>query len=316
MKIAITGGTGFVGRNLAAQLLEGGHEVVIISRGVDQRDPGVRGQPRVTIAEIGLGDVSALASAFAGCDGVAHCGGINREIGEQTYPRVHVDGTRNVVRAAQQAGVPKLALVSFIRARPNCGSGYHESKFAAEEIVRASGLDFTVLKAGVIYGRGDHMLDHLSHAFHTFPVFGFVGFKDQLIRPTAVEDFAAILKAAMIDGRLSRKTVAVVGPEQLTLSGAVRRVARVVGRKPLFVRMPIWFHYALGWSAERLMTVPLVSLAQVMMLSEGLVDPLPPTPMVDEDLAPKTPFTDDQIRAGLPPPGGFRLRDLRAFATR
>src|SRR5688572_3109148 len=119
MKIAITGGTGFVGRNLAAQLLDGGHEVVVVSRGVDRRDP------------------AKLAEAFAGCDGVAHCAGINREIGAQTYQRVHVEGTTNVVNAAKRAGVPRLAMVSFIRARPNCGSGYHESKFAAEEIVRA-----------------------------------------------------------------------------------------------------------------------------------------------------------------------------------
>jgi len=40
---------------------------------------------------------------------------------------------------------------------------------AAEEIVRNSGLDYTIIRAGVVYGRGDHMLDHLSHALYTFP---------------------------------------------------------------------------------------------------------------------------------------------------
>ncbi len=182
MRIAITGGTGFVGRRLARALSEGGHEVVLIARGIDHRDESVRRLAGASFAPIGIDDEDKLASVFAGCDGVAHCAGINREIGNQTYQRVHVEGTRNVVNAAKRAGVRKVVLLSFLRARPNCGSGYHESKWAAEEIVRSSGLDYTVLKAGVIYGRGDHMLDHLSHALRTFPLFALVGLKDTFMR--------------------------------------------------------------------------------------------------------------------------------------
>ena len=102
-----------------------------------------------------------------------------------------------------------------------------------------------------------------------------------------------------------------MGPEVMTLAEAVRRVARVVGRRPLTVRLPLWVHYALACVAERVMTVPLVSRAQVMMLSEGLAEPLPPTPPVPADLAPRTRFTDEQIRAGLPELKAFGLSDLR-----
>ena len=80
--------------------------------------------------------MAALGGAFAGCEAVVHCAGINRELGEQTYQRVHIAGTANVVAAAWRAGVRKIVLISFLRARPNCGSGYHESKWAAEEIVQ------------------------------------------------------------------------------------------------------------------------------------------------------------------------------------
>ena len=88
----------------------------------------------------------------------------------------------------------------------------------------------TVLKCGVIYGQGDHMLNHLGHAFFTFPLFAFVGFKDKPIRPNAVEDVARIVKAVVLENALTRQTVAVVGPEQLTLREAVRRVACVCRR--------------------------------------------------------------------------------------
>jgi uncharacterized protein YbjT (DUF2867 family) len=311
MKIAITGGTGFVGRNFARRLLADGHEVVLIARGHDQRDPSLGARPGVTVAKIGLDRVELLREALAGCDAVAHCAGINREIGLQTYRRVHVEGTRHLVEAAKAAGVRKILHLSFLRARPDCGSPYHESKWAAEQIVRASGLDYTIIKAGVIYGAGDHMLDHLSHAFYTFPVFGFVGFRPQPIRPTAVEDMVSIIHAALVEGRLPRATVPVTGPEEMNLEQAVRRVAGVVGRRPRFLRLPIWFHYLLGWMCERVMKVPMVALAQVRILSETLAEPLPPCDPLPDDLRPARPFSAEQIRQGLPPPGRFTLKDLR-----
>ena len=300
MKIAVTGGTGFVGRHLGARLRADGHEVVAISRrnGVD------------------VDDAASLARAFEGCDAVAHCAGINREIGSQTYRRVHVDGTRNVIEAAKRAGVKKIVMLSFLRARPNCGSKYHESKFAAEELVRGSGLDYTVVKAGMIYGRGDHMLDHLSHALHTFPVFATVGMREQPVRPLAIDDIVEVLRAALVDGRLSRETIAITGAEELTLGEAVRRVARVVGRHPLMFRAPVWFHRVLAQIAEWTMKVPLVAKAQVRILCESVVEPLPFANELPRDLKPRRKFTDDQIRAGLPEPGPFTIADLRCCVAR
>jgi NADH dehydrogenase len=310
MKIAITGGTGFVGRHLAVALAGEGHEAVLIARGVDHRDESIRHLPRGQFFPIGTDDVGKLTAAFKGCEGVAHCAGINREMGAQTYDRVHIEGTRHVIEAARRARVRKIALLSFLRARPDCGSGYHQSKWAAEEIVRNSGLEYTILKSGVIYGRGDHMLDHLSHAFHSFPVFGLVGMNDQFVRPVAVEDVVRILKASLVDGCLPRHTISVLGPEQITLREAVCRVSNVVGKKPWMFRMPLVFHYAFGWLLERIMTIPLVSIAQVEILSEGVVDPWGPCQPPPEDIAPTTAFTDAQIRRGLPEPKRFGWEDL------
>ena len=311
MRIAITGGTGFVGRHLARTLVARGHDVVLIARGEDRRDESVRRLHSTRFLPIGTADPTRLSQALAGCEAVAHCSGINRELGEQTYERVHVLGTRNVVEAAQRAGVQRIALLSFLRARPDCGSRYHESKWAAEEIVRGSGLDYSIIKAGVIYGRGDHMLDHLSHAFHTFPVFAFVGFRDTPMRPMAVEDLVRILVGALVERRLPCRTVFALGPEEITCRDAVRRVARVVGRRPLMFPMPLAFHYAFAWFTERAMTIPLVSIAQVRILAEGLVEPLPFADALPPDLTPQTRFTDEQIRKGLPLPASFGPRDCR-----
>ncbi|KRA25954.1 nucleoside-diphosphate sugar epimerase [Microbacterium sp. Root61] len=292
MKIAITGGTGFVGRHLAERFAPA--DVVLASRRT-----GVE-----------VDDVDALTRAFDGCEAVAHCAGINRELGDQTFDRVHVRGTAAVVEAARRAGVRRIVLLSFLRARPDCGSRYHESKWAAEEIVRASGLEYTVLKAGMIYGRGDHLVDHLSHTVQTIPLFAAVGLREKTISPIPVAELVDVMVAAL-GGELAQRTVAVRGGETLLLSEAVRRVARVVGRRVLVVPAPVAFHYALAQVAEWTMKVPLVAMAQVRMLAEGVTDAVQPAGELPRALRPRLPFDEASIRAALPAPGGFGCADLR-----
>ncbi|WP_217584633.1 NAD(P)H-binding protein [Microbacterium sp. GbtcB4] len=289
MKVAITGGSGFVGRALADRL----EEPVVISR---------RSGTDIT-------DVDALTAAFAGCDAVAHCAGINREIGDQTFRRVHVEGTAAVVEAARRAGVRRLVMVSFLRARPDCGSGYHESKWEAEEIVRGSGLPHTILKSGMIYGPGDHMVDHVTRAVRTLPFFWTVGYRERTARPVPVEDAADVLVAAL-EGRIPEPTVAVMGADEVTLGEAIRRIARVAGRRPAFLPVPTWVVRVLAQLTEWTMVVPLVAKAQARMLAEGVSEPAPWAPEPPEDIRPSRPFDDDSIRAALPT-GRFGLSDLR-----
>jgi len=294
MKVAVTGGDGLLGSNVARTLEERGASIVRVSRrrGVD------------------LGDIAALRAAFAGCDAVVHAAGINREVGSQTYDRVHRQGTANVLQAAREAGVRKIVYVSFLRARPDCGSRYHESKWDAEEMVRGSGLDYTVVKPGIVYGRGDHMLDHVSRALRTFPVFALVGFRELSMRPTAVADAARAIAAACDDPRLLRKTVAILGPEEMTLRTAVTRVAAALGMRARFVRLPVILHRLLAAFFERTMVVPLAAKAQVRILSESLAEPMPRCEPLPQDLLPRIRLGDEQIHEAVREPEAFRFADF------
>ena len=314
MRIAITGGTGFVGGHLAEQLSAAGHEAVLLARGNDQRPwaQEVCNLPGVSSVEVSVSDESGLTRAFTGCDAVAHCAGINREIGSQTYDAVHVQGTANVVRAAEKSRVRRLAIVSFLRARPDCGSAYHESKWESEEIVRASNCDWTVLKPGMMFGRGDHMLDHLSHAIYTFPFF--LGIGNRRVRPLEVGDAVDVLMASLIDGRLVNQTIGLVGPTEIGFDDAARLVAKVLEKRRLFVRMPLAFHSLLAHVAERSMTVPLIATAQVQILREEVIQPVMAPDALPADLEPATRFDEEAIRVGLPAPGPFLLRELRLFS--
>lgn len=300
MKIAITGGTGFIGRHLARDLIDRGHEVVVIARGRYSRNN--QPIPGASFVSLDINDTQKLIDAFRGCEAVAHCAGTSVEDGQQTFHRLHVEGTRSAVRAAESTGVKKFVLLSYLNVRPTVRSAYHTTKWEGEEIVRSSKLNFTILKAGLVYGEGDHLLHNLSNLFRRMPVFATVGIREKTVRLVAVEDLVSILRVCLLEeNRFARQTVAVTGPEEFPFSQAARRISRSLGKPFLLVLpFPVLFQRMLAGFSERFMPKPLITKAQVQMLADGISTPTLESVPLPEELQPKTKFTEEQIRKGLP----------------
>ena len=299
MKIAITGGTGFIGRHLARDLVSRGHEVIAIARGLYTR--ATQPVDGASFFALDANDTDRLTQAFENCDAVVHCAGTSVEDAKQTFYRLHVEGTRSAVTAAERARVKKFVLVSYLNVRPNVKSEYHTTKWQGEEIVRTSKLNFTILKAGLVYGQGDHLLNNLSNLFRKMPIFAAVGLKEKTVRLVAVEDLVEVIRASLDEGRFARQTIAVLGPEEFPFSQAARRIAKAMGKPSLLVLpFPVFFHRILAFFSERFMPKPLITKSQVQMLADGISQPtLESVPLPDE-WKPKTRFTEEQIRKGLP----------------
>jgi NADH dehydrogenase len=302
MKIAITGGTGFIGKHLARDLVQQGHQVVLIARGLYSRDTTSRSLESAAFVKLDMRDTEGLKQAFAGCDAVAHCAGTSVEDRSQTFQQVHVEGTRSAVSAAREAGIKKFVLVSFLNVRAGTGSAYYTTKWEGEEIVRRSDLNYTILKAGLIYGQGDHLIHNLANLFRKLPVFATVGVRERTVRPVAVEDLVRIISTILLEeDLLSRQTVAVLGPEEFPFSTAARRIAKAMGKPFLLILpFPVLFQRLLAWFSERFLPKPLVTAAQVQMLADGISKPLPDSQPLPDDLRPSAWFTEEQIRKGLP----------------
>jgi nucleoside-diphosphate-sugar epimerase len=299
MKIAITGGTGFIGRHVARDLVARGHDVIVIARGQYTRNSQpVEGAAFFTLD---ANDTDRLAQAFQGCDAVVHCAGTSVEDDQQTFRRLHVEGTRSAVTAAERARVKKFVLVSYLNVRPNVNSEYHTTKWQGEEIVRASTLNFTILKAGLVYGQGDHLLHNLSNLFRKMPVFAAVGLREKTVRLVAVEDLVDVIRASLDEDHFARQTVAVLGPEEFPFSQAARQIAKAMGKPSLIVLpFPVFFHRILAFFSERFMPKPLITKSQVQMLADGISQPTLESVQLPDELKPKTLFTEEQIRKGLP----------------
>jgi uncharacterized protein YbjT (DUF2867 family) len=299
MKIAITGGTGFIGRHLAKDLISRGHEVVIISRGYYTRNTqSIEGAKFI---QLDANDTAKLTEAFRGCNAVAHCAGTSVEDGKQTLEQLHADGARSAVTAAENAGVKKIVLLSYLSVRPNVNSAYLTTKWQGEEIVRASNLNYTILKAGLVYGSGDHLLNNLSNLFKKMPIFAQVGLKEKNVRLLAVEDLVNVIRETLLDeNRLSRQTVAVMGPEEFPFSQAARRIAKTLGKSIIVLPFPVFFHRILAWFSERFMPKPLITKSQVQMLTDGISQPTSESIHLPDEMKPKIKFTEEQIKKGLP----------------
>lgn len=149
VKLAVTGGTGFVGSRLLDAAVAEGHEVRALTR---------RTMPsRVNVAWVrgALDDPGALDRLVAGADAVIHVAGVISGRDAADFERANVDGTQAVLAAAGAAGVRRFVHVSSLAAREPKLSHYGASKARSEELVGASGLSFAIVRPPAVYGPGD-----------------------------------------------------------------------------------------------------------------------------------------------------------------
>ena len=149
MKIFITGGTGFVGREIVRQLQAVGHRVRCLVRDPDRAKPLL--PPAVELHRGDLTDPESLASGLKECEAVIHLVGIIIERGPSTFERIHVHGTVDLLKAAREAGIMRFVHMSALGSRPNAVSRYHQTKYQAEQTVMQSGMNWTIFRPSVIF---------------------------------------------------------------------------------------------------------------------------------------------------------------------
>lgn len=292
--IAVVGGTGFLGRHVGAALEKAGHAVRALSR------------------RTGFDALRPDPEAIRGCEAVVNLAGIKREEGAQTFQAVHVDLVARLVETMRAAGVRRFVHVSVVVARPDAKLPYHDTKWKGEEIVRASGLEWTILRPGVIYGEGDDLLTHLALMIRTSPVFPIAGNGSAPMRPVDARDVAGAVAAAL-RAPSAGKTYEIVGPERLALREVVGRVAGAMGLPVRIWPTPIALMRLPVRIMETTMREPLSTRAQLAMLAEGLDgDPEPARRELGIEPAP---FTPERLRPLLAKPGRRAPFDLRLLSA-
>jgi uncharacterized protein YbjT (DUF2867 family) len=238
--ILVTGGTGFIGKALIRHLVEAGETVRTLIR-PSAKSPNLPVGVAVEVAVCGLTDERGLRAAMVGVDTVFHLAG-----GEWRGPRaslmeVDIQGTRSVASVAAEAGVKRLFYVSHLGADRASAYPVLKAKGIAEEFVRRSGIDYTIIRSAIVYGPNDGLTTGLARILPAMPsIFLIPGDGKQLLQPLWIEDLVTCLAWALEDPDTRNRMVEIGGPEYLALQQVMELVMDAVGihRRLVHTRPP------------------------------------------------------------------------------
>ena len=224
------------------------------------------------------GDVTSAAECAAGakgCEAVINLVGIIREFPARgiTFSRLHVEATRNMLAAAEANGIRRYLQMSALGSRPAAVSGYHQSKYAAEELVVAAGLDHTIFRPSLIFGPKDAFVNMLAGFIRSFSIVPVIGDGRYRLQPIAADDVARCFALALEKAETVGKAYTICGPDRLTYLDIVDAVARALGRFfVLKMKNPLVLMQFVTPLLEKFPFYPVTSDQITMLLEESICD--------------------------------------------
>lgn len=275
-RIFVTGATGFVGRAVIPALQAHGYAVrCLVRRGSETALRGLEAIERVE------GDVLSpptLERGMTGCDTVIHLVGIIREQPGRlsTFERIHTQGTVNVLEAAGAAGVRRYLHMSALGSRAGARARYHQTKWAAEEAVRASPITWTIFRPSIIYGRGDEFVNLLAGMVGRLPVVPVIGSGQQRLQPVPVEHVAEAFARAVDLPATGKHAYEVGGPEAVTMVRLLDLIGQALDRPHVRkLHVPLGLVRPLTRVLHRLPGFPLTPDQLLMLEEDNVCDPQP-----------------------------------------
>jgi NADH dehydrogenase len=242
-RVCILGGTGFVGRALAYRLAARQHRLRILTRDT-RRAHGLRVLPTIELVRADVHDLATLERAFRDIDTVVNLVGILNERGRDGagFRHVHTELTGKIVAACQAAGVEQLLQMSALNASAERGpSHYLRSKGLAEAAIRertSDGLNWTIFRPSVIFGRDDAFVNKFAALLRRLPLPFPLACAAAQFAPVYVEDVAEAFARCLGHSRASGQTFELCGPETWTLHEIVAFTARTLGLTRPIVPLP------------------------------------------------------------------------------
>jgi len=224
------------------------------------------------------GDVTILESfapGLVGCDAAINLVGIIREFPARgiTFERLHVQATSSMLAAAGRAGVRRYLQMSALGTRPDASSRYHATKFRAEELVRTSGLDYTILRPSLIYGPKDAFINMLAGQLRLSPVLPVIGSGDYRLQPIHVADVARCFALALEMTETIGQCYELCGNDRLSFVELLDAVASALGRSaPVKVRLPLGLMRMVIPVMQQVPQFPITMDQLQMLIEENICD--------------------------------------------
>jgi NADH dehydrogenase len=230
-KILITGATGFIGKALTRHLSETDFKVRVLIHPSSTSPDLPKGIP-VEATVSGLNDLRGLRAALVDVEIVYHLASQEALGARGDLLETDIKGTRNLVQAAQESDVKRFVYLSHLGADRASAYPVMTAKAIAEDHIQKSALDYTILRAGVIYGPQDRFTTPLARMIQAIPfVFPLPDQGDSLLQPLWIEDLANIMVWTLDNPKTKRELIEIGGPEQLSFREIVLTILDVMGLK-------------------------------------------------------------------------------------
>ena len=279
--ILVTGANGFVGRHVVLRLLADGHRVVGLVRDADGAEGllTILSDEQRAAVTIRHGDVTrpeTLPAALDGVDVVVHLAAIPRDWrGGADLRLVNTEGTRFVVEAMRDARVRRLVHVGALGVEDDPALHYASSKAKGEAIVRASGLDWTILKPSLQFGPGDGFFNVIAGLVRLSPgVVPVPGRGDARFQPIHVDDVARVVATSIADPSTIGGVFELGGPRYWTYREITQEVLSALGARRLILPMPVPLIRLVAGSAEAVHLPFPVATDQLRQLKLDNIGPL------------------------------------------
>ena len=268
--VTLFGGTGFLGRRIAARLLECGLRVRVAARHPERIREIFKSAEGLETVRADVRDEASVAAAVEGAETVINSVALYVEQGDATFRAIHVEGAWRVAEAAQQAGATKLLQISGIGAGTDAPSSYVRCRAEGEAAVREAFPQATIFRPSAIFGPDDAFLNTFVAIARRFPVIALLGRGTARVQPVFVDDVAeAVARFANGKGEAGQ-IYELGGPNIYSYRDFLQLIGRHVGRRPLLVPVPVAVWDGLATAAKLLPNPPLTD-AQVFLMSQDNV---------------------------------------------
>ena len=255
MRVLLTGATGFTGRRAARRLVAAGHDVRCFVRASSDRAPLEGLEVEVRVGD--LADEASIARALSGTDALVNVASIGFGHGP------------GIVRAAERAGVGRAVFFSTTAIFTSLPAASRAVRLLAEEAIRRSSLDWTILRPTMIYGGpGDRNVERLLGLVSRFRVLPTAGRGESRIQPVFVDDLGDAVPAVLGSRKTSRRAYSLPGRTAVTIREFVSAAARALGRRTRFVAVPEAIAVAGARIYERIAPRPRIRAEQVLRFLE------------------------------------------------
>ena len=213
--ILITGATGYIGRHLVERLVAQGERPRCLVRDA-KRAASILPANNVEFAQGDTINAASLPAALQDIDTIVHAAFItadHKQSDGNHYYETNVEGTKNLIQAAQKAGVARIIEISGLGTHPDKPGTYMEGRFLAEKMLKESGLGWTIIQPSVLFGKDAPFIKGLTDLIKSAPVVPLIGGGKILFQPIYVEDVVTVIMKVLADPNNTRnKTYTIGGP--------------------------------------------------------------------------------------------------------